>query len=359
MHVLRLFLFASASLALPQLMPVAHAFSGPGHRTVGAIADIRLQGTTAQNHVRSIIARGDPDSGVHAIDCVKQPRLCTLEKYAVWADCAKGATYCPSELDGNPWFDDEMKAYGLKFTDFSNDVPNAYHHAFHYADIPIQEHAYRETSHGARKNDAVHVLADCIEFLRNPKGSANPRGLTEREALFLIAHIVGDLHQPLHVGAVYVASNGEFVNPNTVMQKFEETQGGNFLMLGNTNLHSYWDRTTVEHVMIKQIADPKSRKPALLAALLAKRSEHWQTKGEVRTWPAQWADEAIVLAREAYRVQLEAPVTVIDAHSEKSHLQWQIQDAGAYDQIRARDVVEKQLIKAGYRLAEVLKRIWP
>jgi hypothetical protein len=359
MHLLRLCVFLSASLALPQVIPVAQAFSGTGHRTIGAIADIRLHGTTAQKHVRSIIERGDPANGVPAVDCMKNPRLCTLEKYAVWADCAKGPTYCRNEADGNPWFDDEMKAYSEKFTDFSSEVPNAYHHSFHYTDIPIQEHGYRDTSHGAHRNDGVHVLADCIEFLRNPNGSANPRGLTVRQALFLIAHIVGDLHQPLHVGAVYVAANGDFVNPNAGTHKFEETQGGNFLMLGTISLHSYWDRTTVEHVMIKQIADHKSRKPALLASLLAKRSEHWETKGDVRTWPTQWADEAIVLAREAYRVQLEAPVTVIDPYSERSHLQWKIRDADDYDQTRARDVVEKQLIKAGYRLAEVLKRIWP
>jgi len=347
------------SLLLLQPATTAHAFGGPGHRTIGAIADIRLHGTTAQKHVRALIAKGDPDNGVSAIDCAKNPRVCSLEKYAVWADCAKGSTYCPTGLGGNAWFDDEMKAFGQKFTDFSSDVPNPFHHAFHYADIPIQEQGYRETSHGANRNDAVHVLAECIEFLRDPKGSPNPRGFSEREALFLIAHIVGDLHQPLHVGAVYVAANREFVNPNTVMEKFEETQGGNLLMLGSTNLHSYWDRTTVEDVMTKQIADPKSRRPALLASLLAKRKEHWETNGDVRTWPTQWADEALVLARDAYRIRLEAPQTVVDPNSEKSRLQWRIQNADEYDRNGARDVVERQLIKAGYRLAEVLKRIWP
>lgn len=32
----------------------------------------------------------------------------------------------------------------------------------------------------------------------------------------LIAHFVGDLHQPLHVGAVYLHANGVVVDPDAV-----------------------------------------------------------------------------------------------------------------------------------------------
>jgi len=35
----------------------------------------------------------------------------------------------------------------------------------------------------------------------------------KREALFLLAHLVGDLHQPLHVGAVYLDKDGNLVDP--------------------------------------------------------------------------------------------------------------------------------------------------
>ncbi|WP_409362753.1 S1/P1 nuclease [Bradyrhizobium sp. CIR18] len=30
----------------------------------------------------------------------------------------------------------------------------------------------------------------------------------KKEALFVLSHLVGDLHQPLHVGAVYLDSAG-------------------------------------------------------------------------------------------------------------------------------------------------------
>ena len=47
-------------------------------------------------------------------------------------------------------------------------------------------------------NAAIRVLQD------RPKATA-PLSITDKkEALFLLAHFVGDIHQPLHVGAVYL-----------------------------------------------------------------------------------------------------------------------------------------------------------
>src|SRR5438093_431267 len=52
----------------------------------------------------------------------------------------------------------------------------------------------------------------------------------KKEALFLLAHFVGDLHQPLHVGAIYLDRNGQPVNPDlSGLDPLTETAGGNLI----------------------------------------------------------------------------------------------------------------------------------
>lgn len=68
----------------------------------------------------------------------------------------------------------------------------------------------------------------------------------KKESLFLLAHLLGDLHQPLHIGAVSLSDAGKEVHPDkpdmTPQKKVEsETAGGNVLELGSAKLHSIWD----------------------------------------------------------------------------------------------------------------------
>src|SRR5690348_488546 len=110
--------------------PLVLAFGGVGHHTIGVIADSRLAGTNARERIRELIVQGDPDNGVAAVKCSTNAQPCTLAKYAVWADCAKGREYCPLENDGDVWLDGEMRVFDQRFPE---------HHAFHYTDILIQE----------------------------------------------------------------------------------------------------------------------------------------------------------------------------------------------------------------------------
>src|SRR5271170_19056 len=76
-----------------------------------------------------------------------------------------------------------------------------------------------------------------------------------------LAHMVGDLHQPLHVGAIYYADDcAEVVDPNVAgeaLSKFGigtiivSTHGGNDLKLPNgKSFHvAYWDEGTVTGAM--------------------------------------------------------------------------------------------------------------
>ena len=67
-----------------------------------------------------------------------------------------------------------------------------------------------------------------IKTLKNRKGPKEERVI----ALKFLIHLIGDLHQPLHVG------NGLDKGGNTIKLKwFGE----------NTNLHSIWDTKLIEH----------------------------------------------------------------------------------------------------------------
>jgi hypothetical protein len=71
-----------------------------------------------------------------------------------------------------------------------------------------------------------------------------------REALLLLTHYVGDIHQPLHVGAIYLDKSGKPVNPDSgQFDPATETRGGNEITLssGHANLHATWDQIPASH----------------------------------------------------------------------------------------------------------------
>lgn len=318
---MRILSIVCAGLLLLMTPGRAGAWGMDGHRTVGAIADRLLAGTRAGKQVKALLKDGG------------------LEKYAIWADCAKH--YCQD------WYDDEMKAYVKA---------NPKHKLYHYTDIPIQEAAYSATAFGANENDVVQILQQCISVLR-PAGSAvpNPHGFTKRQALILIAHLVGDIHQPLHVGATYVGPDNQFVNPNTQGAKYEETEGGNFLLLTASNsLHSYWDGTLVDDLK-------KSSTIAAFAAAITPLSVSWKNTGDIATWPQAWADESLKLSAQVQSPLRLGPrqMSMPSRQGEKPHQEWMITGKPASYRGDSDAIAKSQMSKAGHRLADLLQTIWP
>jgi hypothetical protein len=343
------------AMTLCLLTPIySQAWGGTGHHVIGAIADIQLRGTNAEKHVQALLKQMDPATETPvSSDCRVNADNCTLAKYAVWADCEKGPFYCPKENDTQTWLDAEMRAFDKKF---GLDA-----HAFHYTDIPLQESKYFETSVGSNPNDIVHILRECIDVLKNGSKATNPHRFTQRQALLLIAHLVGDIHQPLHVGALYVDQHDGFVNANG-SQNVEATHGGNYVMLGSANLHHFWDSTTVDAVMKSMVPISGTRDPATLAVALLNSTKQleWQTKGDVLTWSQKWADESLHLATLAYaNIELDTRESVWDPDKQVNHLQWKIKNEKNYDQAWAKSTTQNQMTIAGKRLAELLKVIWP
>lgn len=316
----KLLLLASLAIAL---IGNASGYGNAGHQAVGTIADHYLQGTRALKEVHSLLRKGEG-----------------LDKAATWADRAK----LPDK-----YLSAEMK-------DFVANNPE--HHSYHYCDIPFQQKAYRDGVTGTNKRDIVHILEICIQILQAPDDtSANALKINKRVALMLIAHLIGDLHQPLHVGCSYIDADDHFVDPETGA-KGQPDAGANYLHLktrSGSPLHGYWDTQTVkearDHLGVEDFP------AALMKAFPAK--PEWDGKGAVGTWPAQWATETLGLAKTCFEDLTPHDRFLVpkdDEHEE--HFEWVVTLPPTYAQ-KSRDTVELELSRAGYRLATLLKAIWP
>ena len=338
-------LLAGAAIAVP--MP-AMAWDYPGHRIVGAIADLVLQThyPATQKRVSDLLEIQLPNG-------LWQTR--TLREVAVFPDCAKknNVQYC-----GRPPSDEE-KAYADN---------NKNHYVYHYTDVPLQQPKYVPNTAGTDTTDVVQMIAYAVTQLRGdtpPKKSGVK--LTDTEALWLLAHLVGDIHQPLHVGAKYFDNTCETsVDPNVVGQppKFgigetvAQDTGGNLIALvapapavpPTENLHFYWDGAAVVRAM--QAAGVGQSEQDFARLLAATPPPGLDTTGAPDTWAAQWATEIMPLAVEAH-----GRLTITKGRKPFPACSWTTTLDAAY-QDWAKDQARNQLAKAGFRLALLLKAIF-
>jgi hypothetical protein len=297
------------------------AFSEAGHRTVATIAELYLKDSRALSEVRKILRPNE-----------------TLADAAVWPDRIK-----------DPLYED-------------GDTPlmrlnHPAHDTYHYANLAYQADRYSLTATGARSTDIVQMTRECIRVLQGTTRAGSGFTLSRRDALRLLAHFVGDMHQPLHVGNAFVSDSVplRFVTP-AGPTGWRSTLGGNGLIYGpegRFNLHSYWDSHAVNITM--QQDDVAAFAARLVADV--KPIPSWNGKGDVDSWPEQWATEGLAVAKEAHRgIRLIAYLGPDDA--KRTAHRWSIEQPQGYDD-RARAIIRQQLAAGGYRLAAVLKSIWP
>lgn len=337
----------------------AMAWGNDGHRAVGAIADQLLKGTNAQKQVAALLLPGE-----------------SLEKIANWPDCVKG-TYCGPQTE-------EMIAYT---------TANPKHSVYHYTDIPFQNAHYHDGAVGSDGDDIVQTLKQAIAVLQGKDDAvSNPHHFTKRQALILITHMTGDIHQPLHVGAAYVGKDGTFVVPETVAQidgiSIFDARGGNNLLLDDARLtatssglipaalpkedgaakpayiapksptkpfHSYWDSTVVDYAMRRISA----RTPDQFARIvIGDNLAVAGNTGDPVTWPYQWADDSLAVSKLAYTDVVPGKVTPQTSRSGETYYVWALEVPPNYP-VPSSALAKSQLIKGGYHLASVLQAIWP
>lgn len=181
-------------------------------------------------------------------------------------------------------------------------------HDWHWVTIPEGEH-YHETEKNP-EGDVVEAIGRMREILLDESSSDS----LKIEALKFLVHLVGDLHQPLHVG------NGTDKGGNDVKVKW---------FYKSSNLHRVWD---------SEIIDSKD----LSYTELARAVDH-ASKGEVEKWQMgsveDWANEAV-----AYRTQVYNTGDSENLSYEYMYYNW--------------DLIQQQIEKAGIRLAGMLNEIF-
>jgi len=247
----------------------------------------------------------------------------------------------PDDLmaDASTWADDVKKAEQTG--------------TWHYMDIPLgQKHGEIEQwckpvgpqDNGKDRTGCIlSALRYNLNILHNDKESDAERA----KALRYLIHLVGDLHQPLHTTA-----NNDQGGNCTAIQFFSDAK--------ITNLHSVWDGMIFNRDMVPQGASLPE-----VAGTLDRKFEsklhHWTKQGISFD---KWAMESHELAQKYVYGKL-LPKVVAEPfnpdvrcknHSDES-LALHLQINAAYQE-EAAPIVEEQIAKAGYRLAEVLNQVW-
>jgi len=278
-----------------------------------------------------------PNARAHVIKILGDDNLAAV---ASWMDQARSAVFHDGPLAHDP----EVLKFNADFR---------HNGEWHYVDLPLGTPAYTLDDPFAKPDDVVHELEAAVDRL---EGKGDPK-LTQREALFMIIHLVGDLHQPLHT------ANGYFVvNPDSSVQlvtdpaaakELPNDKGGNTDFYGPgkyDELHAYWDGDLPEKVA-------GSKDAAALAAIMEKRiaadGGSWKTPGDYHHWPEAWATESLIAARTAYAGIVFGKETEWPKGGIK---RIEITFPPNYDATCV-PLAAERLAKAGYHLAEILNAI--
>ena len=210
------------------------------------------------------------------------------------------------------------------------------HRLYHFEDIAIEQKAYRDGQIGTHPYDLVHAIDAAILVLQG-KPAPEPFHFTERQALMVLVHYIGDLHQPLHVGAIYLDASGKVVDPDKLSAgagataaETDSTAGGNAINVGSGELHGTWDTV--------------STPPTTILAANKKAS-----KGPLLSWAGQWTTESLGQATAAFKgMTFSAPVNG----------DWRATLPAGYASKRTA-TQKTQIQRAGWRLTQVLLAIWP
>ena len=247
-------------LLLPSIGFSTDIWGKTGHRTVGKIAEKHLNNKT-KRYLKKLLNDG------------------SLALYSTFAD--------------------EIKS-DKRYNEF---------YTWHYINMSFEDSYDSSTKNP--NGDLVTGISYCVNIIKNEESSDDDKAFY----LKLLVHLIGDLHQPMHIG-------------------LSEDRGGNDFKVnwfGNeTNLHSVWDTKMIEDYNMSY-------------SELASNSESL-SKQEIKALQSgsviDWVNETHKLTKEVY-----TSVTVGD----------DLKYAYSYKYM---GLVRSQLQKAGIRLAKVLNSLF-
>ncbi|MEO1087282.1 MAG: S1/P1 nuclease, partial [Acidobacteriota bacterium] len=191
---------------------------------------------------------------------------------------------------------------------------------WHFVNLPYNAGGLRSIPTGPDES-ALEALDHAVATLRDGRAGDLARAFSLR----VVIHVVADLHQPMHC-----------VNRFT-HEHPEGDRGGNDFLLGDTNLHLYWDEAGG---LLGELdaSSPSTEVAAAVAGLLdAVPEEALTTVDDLDS--ASWAREGHGLAVSVAYVGL-----VEGREPSESY------------RIRTQLVTQRRLVTAGYRLAALLEK---
>ena len=264
-----------AAVAIAALAPSpAFAWGKTGHRVVAAIADAQLSGL-ARAHVEEILGPGE-----------------SLDEAANWPDEMRSAPGDYWQKTAPPW---------------------------HYVTLNgiIYDHAPLE-------GDALEALNHFSAVLKDPNASRDDK----QTALRFVVHLVGDLHQPLHVGKCC-------------------DKGGNDVKVTwfgkPTNLHAVWDSQLVDDEQLS------------FSELAAKLQRHISNDDVIKWWnvnPLDWIGESAKLRDTVYPAPRTPPVKGAKGKAKK------IPELSYSYVYKFHPLMEQRLSQGGVRLAAYLNALF-
>jgi hypothetical protein len=343
-----------------------YAYSHDGHYLVGAIADQMLAGTPTETKIKGLIGS------------------VRLAEAATLADDIKD--WDPTGRKHNQPFrvttDDRLNSDLEQFLHANQTRPDCsgeiLHHEYHFSDVQVftSRPMYADGQVGVNGHDIEHMISLCIDVLTGAQSDTNPQKITRPVALALLVHYLGDIHQPLHVGAEYFDANGTPINPNGA-PRFADDEGGNSLALvlpsiSEThathpgNLHHYWDQNAVDTAKINWAGQMGSTTAATanldaIASFLAQKlPQGWTAEPTID--PAKFAidcaNEILPLAQQAYNALTFSGIAQ-KASGACFHVTTGTASALPQDDYHALagSIVADEIHKAGHRLADLLTLI--
>ncbi len=347
------------------------AYGPEGHQIVGAIADDLLANKPAGAQITALL------------DGLTLSRASIIpDEIKAWDKKGPDDENAFPHYRDHPKIDQQLRDFwraNPPNPDPASGIPS--HHWFHYTDVPVvPPQKYADGKAGRTKWDIVHMIPYCVKVLRGEIPENNERKITKPVAVILLAHYLGDIHQPLHVGADYFDQGGQEADPDKTTTL--EDEGGNSVRLHLSDdapphrgvrykkLHGFWDMDSVITLLPPlDPALPKAEQKNQTADAIQRiaremaqtEPKNWRLPADValNKYAEVWADEILPIARQAHeRLQFTAvhpeddqgkTVAAGDATEkpEADHLlyrQW------------AAKVVREELHKAGWRLADLLEK---
>jgi hypothetical protein len=229
---------------------------------------------------------------------------------------------------------------------------------WHYIDIPLAVKADSVPREDAMKwcVDLPNLTPGCIVSALNSQRAilrdATQQSAVRARALRYVIHFMGDVAQPLH----NVDNHDQGANCTSVKFFGEQKPG---------NLHSIWD----SQLLARDLSNDGLTQPQYASKLDETFSSRWSEWGESRidfltyAWESHKLSEAVTYGDLDPRIPVQAATA---GQADKEACNTEREDVAALHIsmgdtyfAQAMPVIREQLVKAGYRLADLLNQTFP